>query len=56
MTPFDLGQITQELANVRITHMLDGSFIEATGFELHHLDLLPNVVDAQSTRSRKRSY
>jgi len=55
MTPFDLGQITQEFANVRITYMLDGSFIEATSFELHHLDLLPDVIDAQWTDQPDRA-
>src|ERR1700687_2069525 len=47
MTPFDFGQITQELANARIAHMLDCPFVETTGLELHHLDLLPDVIDAQ---------
>ncbi len=35
--------------------MLDGPFVKATGFELHHLDLLPDVIDAQWTDQPDRA-
>src|ERR1700730_17536146 len=55
MTPFDFGQIAQELANARITHLLDGPFAKTTALELHHLDLLADVIDAQGADQPDRA-
>jgi hypothetical protein len=55
MTPFDLGQVTQELPDARITDLTYGPFVKATGLELHLLGLLSHLVEAQGTREPDRA-
>jgi hypothetical protein len=42
VTPFDLGQVTQELPDARITDLTDGPFVKATG--LSELDRLVDAI------------
>src|ERR1700676_4774216 len=38
-----------------MTYLLDRPLVEAAGLELHDLDLLPDVLDAQGTREPERA-